>query len=429
MLMNESGNHGKENAIRKVYIWGAGYYCDFIYSVIDKINCLVEGIVDSDLEKQETEWKYGLRISAPEVLSRTAFDYVFISPKKYSGIKKQCRLMGIPEEKIVIYWRDKEADGLFQNRAERVMEAEKRYEKYRNRLLNAPYEWGMREVPLIKSSVELLDRIISEKCSLCRYGDGEFEIMLYRERPWFQRGDNKLAERMREIITSKREDVIIAIADNFGNLEKYKENAADDIREYIVPSREGIISLLDSGCVYYDTYVSRPYIIYKDKEHAKEIFELFKKIWKDRKVLLVEGKTARIGIGNDLFQVAKKIERIECPEKNAWDMYEDILQTVKEKTERNTLICVSLGPTATVLAYDLAVAGYQALDIGQLDNEYEWYIRGAEERIPIPGKMVAEVEKGSCAYDTTGINAECEEKYRQQIIAVIDVQDKNRNNR
>lgn len=420
MLMNESGNYGKENAIRKVYIWGAGYYADFIYSVIDKIYCFVEGIVDSDIEKQGTEWKYGLHILAPEILSQAVFDHVFISPKKYSGIEKQCRLMGIPEEKIVIYWRDKEADGLFQNRAERVMEAEKRYEKYRNRLLNAPYEWGMREMPHIKSSVELLDRIISEKCSLCRYGDGEFEIMLYRERSWFQKGDNKLAERMRKIITSKREDVVIAIADNFGNLEKYKENAADDIREYIVPSRDDIISLLDSGCVYYDAYVSRPYIIYKDKEHAKEIFERFKKIWKDREVLLVEGKTARIGIGNDLFQAAKKIERIECPEKNAWDMYEGILQVVIEKAERDTLICVSLGATATVLAYDLAVAGYQALDIGQLDNEYEWYIRGTEERIPIPGKMVAEVEQGRCAYDTTGINAECKEKYRQQIVAVIE---------
>lgn len=421
MLMNESGNHGKENAIREVYIWGAGYYADYIYSVIDKTNCSVEGIVDSDLEKQGTEWKYGLCISAPEVLTRTAFDYVFISPKKYSGIEKQCRLMGISEEKIVIYWRDNEAIGLYQNRAERVMEAEERYEKYRNRLLNAPYEWGMREVPHIKSSVELLDRIISEKCSLCRYGDGEFEIMLHRERPWFQRTDDKLAERMREIITSKRGDVIIAIADNFGNLEKYKENAADDIRKYMIPNRGEITSLLDRECMYYDAYVSRPYMIYKDKRHAGEIFEHFKKIWKDRKVLLVEGRTARNGIGNDLFQAAKKIERIECPEKNAWDMYGEILQTVKEKTERDTLICVSLGPTATVLTYDLAVAGYQALDIGQLDNEYEWYIRGTEERIPIPGKMVAEVGKGSYAYDTTGINAECETKYRQQIAAVIDM--------
>lgn len=231
--------------------------------------------------------------------------------------------------------------------------------------------------------------------------------------------DNKLAERLRTVIISKREDIIIAVADNFGMLEKYKDNAADDIRKYMVPNREKIISLLDSSYVYYDAYVSRPYIIYKDRTHADEIFCLFKKIWQDREVLLIEGKTARIGVGNDLFHGAKKIERMECPEKNAWDVYADILETVKRKAGYNTLICISLGPTATVLAYDLAVAGYQALDIGQLDNEYEWYIRGAEERIPIPGKMVAEVDKGRCADDKAGINKETEVEYQQQIVAEI----------
>ncbi|MCI8314807.1 MAG: DUF1792 domain-containing protein [Lachnospiraceae bacterium] len=404
--------------MKQVYIWGAGYYADLIYSVIDKEQCLVVGIVDSNTEKQEMEWK-GLRILTPGILSCTAFDYVFISPKNYVSIEKQCELMDIPEEKVIVYWRDKEAEGLYQNRADRVVESEKEAAKYRNRFLNAPYEWGLREVPKIRSAVELLHHILDAGCSLCRFGDGEFEIMLHRERPWFQKVDARLFERMREIIVSKRENIIIAVADNFGNLEKYKEKAADDIREYIVPNRDEIISLLDCNCVYYDAYVSRPYIIYKDRTHADEIFCLFKKIWQDREVLLIEGKTARIGVGNDLFHGAKKIERMECPEKNAWDVYADILETVKRKAGYNTLICISLGPTATVLAYDLAVAGYQALDIGQLDNEYEWYIRGAEERIPIPGKMVAEVDKGRCADDKAGINKETEVEYQQQIVAEI----------
>ena len=180
-----------------------------------------------------------------------------------------------------IYWRDREAEGLYQNRASRVAESDKECAKYKNRLLNAPYEWGLKEIPQIKPTTELLHRILAEKCSLCRYGDGEFEIMLYKERPWFQKMDNRLAERMRKIVLSKRKDVIIAVADNFGNLDKYKEEAADGIREYMLQSRDGS---------YYDAYVSRPYIIYKDKEYAKEIFCLYKKIFKDREVLLLRGK-------------------------------------------------------------------------------------------------------------------------------------------
>lgn len=215
------------------------------------------------------------------------------------------------------------------------------------------------------------------------------------------------------------EDTIIAVADNFGSLEKYEEEAADSIREYMTPNREEICAMLSKKCDYYNAYVSRPYMIYRDKKHAKEIFRLFKKIWNDRKVLLVEGRTARIGAGNDLFQGAEEIHRIECPERNAWDVYEKILQTVKDKADKDTLVCISLGPTATVLAYDLAVEGYQALDIGQLDNEYEWYIRGAEERIPIPGKMVAEVDQGRCARDKAETDIDRETNYKEQIIAEI----------
>ena len=389
--------------------------------VIDKSTCTVKGIVDSDPQKQRSVWKHDLSIFAPEVLKEERFDYIFISPQKYKGIVEQCLNMGIPEEKIVIYWRDREAEGLYQNRASRVAESDKECAKYKNRLLNAPYEWGLKEIPQIKPTTELLHRILAEKCSLCRYGDGEFEIMLYKERPWFQKMDNRLAERMRKIVLSKRKDVIIAVADNFGNLDKYKEEAADGIREYMLQSREEIISLLDRDGSYYDAYVSRPYIIYKDKEYAKEIFCLYKKIFKDREVLLIEGKTARIGIGNDLFQGAKGITRIECPEKNAWDIYERILQAAQDNAGKDTLICISLGPTATVLAYDLAVAGYQAIDIGQLDNEYEWYIRGVDERIAIPGKMVAEVDKGCYVNDRTQTNVNQEAEYRKQVAAEMDV--------
>ena len=39
---------------------------------------------------------------------------------------------------------------------------------------------------------------------------------------------------------------------------------------------------------------------------------------------------------------------------------------------------------------DVAAMGVQAIDIGQLDNEYDWYQMGVDTRVPIPGKMTAE---------------------------------------
>ena len=53
----------------------------------------------------------------------------------------------------------------------------------------------------------------------------------------------------------------------------------------------------------------------------------------------------------------------------------------------------SIRTTATVLAYDLCV-GVQALDLGHLDVQYEYYILRAEKKIALAGKYVNEVEEG-----------------------------------
>ena len=57
---------------------------------------------------------------------------------------------------------------------------------------------------------------------------------------------------------------------------------------------------------------------------------------------------------------------------------------------KNKLILIALGPTATVLAYDLAKRGYWAVDIGHLDLEYEWFLKG-EGHSFIPNKYNNEV--------------------------------------
>ena len=62
-----------------------------------------------------------------------------------------------------------------------------------------------------------------------------------------------------------------------------------------------------------------------------------------------------------------------------------------ENISKDTLILAALGPTATILAYDLCEKGYQAIDIGHLDIEYEWYLMGATEKVDIAYKSVNEV--------------------------------------
>ena len=116
----------------------------------------------------------------------------------------------------------------------------------------------------------------------------------------------------------------------------------------------------------------KSYFPYKNREDTWKRVKLIKKIWENRDIVIVEGDKTRAGYGNDLFDNVKSIRRILTPTKNAFESYDKILQTVL-KVEKDVLILVVLGAAANVLVYDLMKQGYQAIDIGQIDMDYEWY--------------------------------------------------------
>ena len=82
-------------------------------------------------------------------------------------------------------------------------------------------------------------------------------------------------------------------------------------------------------------------------------------------VYLVEGEYTRSGIGNDLYKNAASVYRIICPATDAYEKYNEILQTACSLIPHrdDVVVLCLLGPTATVLAYDLHKAGYWALDM------------------------------------------------------------------
>lgn len=164
--------------------------------------------------------------------------------------------------------------------------------------------------------------------------------------------------------------------------------------------------------IYYDALITRLYMDYKDKSKAKERFEKIKILWNDRDILIVEGEQSRLGINNDLFENCSSIKRILCPVNNAYSKYDEILCEIK-KHEKPDLILIALEPTATVLAYDLAHIGYQAIDIGHIDIEYEWFLQGVKNKVLIKNKFVGEVQDG------TKVDALNDNKYNEQVICKI----------
>jgi len=267
----------------------------------------------------------------------------------------------------------------------------------------------------ILSSDETLDEIIYHNKSIVRYGDGEFNILNKRKRCSYQRINGKLSERLKEVLQSNEEGLLIGISDsiNTKNLKKLNGEFRGIFKRFVYRNKFSLLKLLDRNKQYYSANISRFYIYYKNRSQSYNYVKKLKKLWNNRDILIVEGEQTRLGVNNDLFNNTRSIERILCPTENAFNVYDKIVnETVKN--DRNKLVLISLGPTATVLAYDLYKQGFQAIDIGHVDVEYEWFLKGARRRTKLANKYVNGVRNGS-----RNIQAVEDETYYSQIIAKI----------
>lgn len=255
--------------------------------------------------------------------------------------------------------------------------------------------------PIVEDGDKAIDLIINEGKSMSRFGDGEFAVIAGDNRQKFQRADGKLGERLRQVLASDLDNLILCIADTYGDLSKYNDDCRYNIRAYMSEAvRAQHYELLDMEKTYYDTYVTRPYASYVDNntDAPKKRFERLKKIWQGKKLLIVEGEKTRMGVGNDLFAEATDIKRILGPAVDAFDRYEEILEAARTHG-KDRLVLIAMGATATVLAHDLAKEGIQAIDIGHIDIEYEWMLAGKGKKTQVKNKYNNEVAGGDVVED------------------------------
>lgn len=412
--------------MKRIYIFGVGKGKEIVKENLIQDNVELLGYIDNNASAY-TEGIDGIKVLLPGDIEED-YDYIVVSVMRYQYIDEQLFSMGIEKDKVIHFFSFDDSKKeeywciLHKNtwRLEAMSyEFEKKVRPYsRNIIYEIADTRNKIEIryPQILPAEKAVELICEERKSLARFGDGEFELMQMKKRAKFQSVSEKLANRLKEIVRSKNERVIIAIADTYGSLTQYTQAAAEDIRAYLSPEiRQEHMALLDLNKVYYDAFISRPYILYKDKKDAKKKFNALKQIWNDQDVLLVEGNQTRMGVGNDLFDNAKSIERVITPNVDAFLKYDEILSCVTQ-IAKNKLILIALGPTATVLAYDLAIDGFWALDIGHLDIEYEWYKAGLKETRDVPYKYVNEVNKGTIVAD---LPEKLKEKYEKEIVCSL----------
>lgn len=268
-----------------------------------------------------------------------------------------------------------------------------------------------------KSKIKILNiedslkKVKETNSSICRFGDGELDIILGKDLG-FQKYNAELATMLENILKEKQNFCLVGIPDTINNFDNITEESENFWTENMLRTRDIWLKYLHEDMEYCSANLTRLYIRYKDKTNCGKYFSMLKDLWQDRDVVICEGEHSRVGVGNNLLDNCKSVTRILCPSENAFNKYNEILKVLKEE-KKDSLILIALGPTATLLSYYLAKQGYQALDIGHFDIEYEWYLRGSNKKEKIENKYTNEVIGGN------SINDIYNEKYNSQIKKII----------
>lgn len=234
----------------------------------------------------------------------------------------------------------------------------------------------------VHSIDETIDVLLHTEKSMVRFGDGEI-VMIKGGDLMLQKASPEIAEGLAGILAYPYDDLIVTIPDVFETLLDHRRESRQFWRDHLLFCRKTYEKYCNPDRVYYSTFVSRCYYYAADRSICGAQFAKIRKIWENRDIVVVEGERTHNGVGNDLLDAAHSIERIICPPSNAYEAIPAILDACTAYG-KDRLFLLSVGVAAKFLAVELFERGYRVLDIGNLDMEYEWFVRRS------PGKMKLE---------------------------------------
>jgi glycosyltransferase family protein len=201
--------------------------------------------------------------------------------------------------------------------------------------------------------------------SIARYGDGEIKLAL-GSKCVSQEYSPTLANRLIDILKSNSKKCLIGIP----KLDPIERIAEGKKREFWSRYTSGVnIKFYDPDKVYASSFITRPDNVPMLDE--KGYYDFIKKVWEGRDVVLVNGDDSKSKFDKDeeFLDNVKSLKRLLVPHQHAWRDYSSILYECS-KQPMDSLYILAVGPTATVLAYDLSETGRQALDMGHLGRIY-----------------------------------------------------------
>lgn len=207
--------------------------------------------------------------------------------------------------------------------------------------------------PRVLNELDTLRRVVAG-ASIARYGDGEFKMAVHGAGIKSQEAHRGLSDRLRQILVTQSECLI-----GIPNIHDVmaRPEALDQKRTFWAPFVK-YAGELNPSMRYVSSFISRP-----DSApwiNTDEYWSLLESLWLGQDVTVVRGSGKSLA-PSDLHG-AGEITDILCRKQHAFQDYAQILDRIG--TPKRALIC--LGPTATVLAYDLCQRGVHAVDLGHV---------------------------------------------------------------
>ncbi len=213
---------------------------------------------------------------------------------------------------------------------------------------------------------ETLNTIIDKNISIVRFGDELFDMLhgigLYYGN-WRQKYDPRLAERLREIISSKNPKILVCFNPEFilKSKEEFKKEGIADQYLFWTNSKIFLKDYYHRDTVYGSALCFTP-------RYNKNIsYEKLNSFFLTKDIIIVTSNISRF----NGIELGKTTMFIEAPQSDAWQQYERIQHTLLTELEQRNikketaLVLVSMGSAAKVLVYDLSLLGYTAWDTGQ----------------------------------------------------------------
>lgn len=262
-------------------------------------------------------------------------------------------------------------------------------DKYRYELTDEKFPKAWK--PKILDAPTTIDNLLTSRKSLCRFGDGECTIMKGQS-IGFQEYDAELAERLRQILADEQTDCYVGINRYYWYILDEPERSTNPVHyrfyTFNVPQYREFYKAHCNKEKIYATSNLGGYMSQKSLEFCEERYNQLKTLFKDKKLVIVAGETVFDNIKYDLFEYASKKEFVFAPRVNAFKKFHEILEKLSTYPKDCVMVLI-LGPTATVLAYELSKCGYVSYDIGHLPKDYDAFMKRADRSAEAISKFYA----------------------------------------